>query len=121
MREGPGRASEARAPRFCDDDPRAPSPGRPGTRFQKERPQLVRVPSRSGRRHPRLRFLQSIDAQAFEEVGAQLPGAFSYEILYGDRPPRLTDFWDNAVARDVRQPAVRKVVRVRGEEFVVQG
>lgn len=48
MREGPGRASKARAPRFCDDDPRAPSPGRPGTRSQKERPQLVRVPSRSG-------------------------------------------------------------------------
>jgi hypothetical protein len=59
-----------------------------------------------------------IEARSFEEVGVN-PGAFSYELLYGDRPPRIVDFWDDSVSRGIEQPAVRKVVRVRGEEFVV--
>jgi hypothetical protein len=59
-----------------------------------------------------------IDAKSFDEVGAA-PGAFSYEVLYGDRPPRLSDFWNDEVSREIQQVAVRKVVRVTGEEFVV--
>lgn len=59
-----------------------------------------------------------IEAKSFEEVGA-IPGAFSYETLYGDRPPGLQDFWIEDVSRPIQQLAVRKVVRVRGEEFVV--
>jgi len=59
-----------------------------------------------------------IEAESFDQVGAG-PGAFSYEILYGDRPPFLADFWDDEVASDATQVAVRKVVRIRGEEFVV--
>jgi hypothetical protein len=59
-----------------------------------------------------------IEAKSFEEVGA-VAGAFSYEVLYGDRPPGLVDFWDDKVSRAIEQPAVRKVIRVRGEEFVV--
>jgi hypothetical protein len=61
-----------------------------------------------------------IEAESFEQVGpVQVPGAFSYETLYSARPPYLIDFWNDEVAADVSQPAVRKVVRIRGEEFVV--
>ena len=59
-----------------------------------------------------------IEAKSFEEVGAN-PGAFTYEVLYGERPPRVIDFWDASVSRTVKQASVRKVVRIRGEEFVV--
>jgi hypothetical protein len=59
-----------------------------------------------------------IKADAFEQVG-MVPGAFTYEVLFGERPPFLSDFWSDHVASDVTQPAVRKVVRIRGEEFVV--
>jgi hypothetical protein len=46
---------------------------------------------------------------------------FTYETMFGPRPPRLIDFWDDEVASDIKQPAIRKVIRVRGEEFVVAG
>jgi len=59
-----------------------------------------------------------IEAQNFEQISAPA-GSFTYETLFGDRPPMLSDFWDDAVSRDIEQVAVRKVVRVRGEEFVV--
>ncbi len=62
-----------------------------------------------------------IEAESFEQTGAAMvPGAFSYETLYSARPPYLSDFWDDRVSAEVSQPAVRKVVRIRGEEFVVQ-
>jgi hypothetical protein len=61
-----------------------------------------------------------IEAVTFEQVGpVQVPGAFSYETLYSQRAPLLADFWNDDVAATVSQPAVRKVVRIRGEEFVV--
>jgi hypothetical protein len=61
-----------------------------------------------------------IEATSFEQVGAgMVPGVLSYEAMYSPRPPYLSDFWDDRVAADVSQPAVRKVVRIRGEEFVV--
>jgi hypothetical protein len=61
-----------------------------------------------------------IEAASFEQV---TPGAgfFTYEVSYGDKPPLIPDFWETDVADDVLQPAVRKVVRIRGDEFVVQG
>jgi hypothetical protein len=59
-----------------------------------------------------------IEAKNFEEI-ATPPGSFTYEVLYGERPPRLVDYWDDAVARSVKQAAIRKVVRIKGEEFVV--
>ncbi len=61
-----------------------------------------------------------IEATSFEQTGAgMVPGALSYETLYSPRPPYLADFWDDRVSSEVSQPAVRKVVRIRGEEFVV--
>jgi hypothetical protein len=62
-----------------------------------------------------------IEARSFEEVGAAPATMFSYEILFGLRPPSLTDFWDDSVTRDVQGPSIRRVVRLRGEEFSVQG
>ena len=59
-----------------------------------------------------------IEATSFAQVCAPA-GSFSYEVLYGTRPPLLTDFWNDDVAADVEQLAIRKVVRVRGDEFVV--
>jgi len=59
-----------------------------------------------------------IEAKSFEQVGCP-PGSLPYEILLGDRPPMLSDFWDELVSKEVTQLAVRKVVRVRAEEFVV--
>jgi hypothetical protein len=58
-----------------------------------------------------------IEAKTFEEVGCP-PGSFSYEVLFGERPPLLVDFWSGE-ACDVDQLATRKVIRVRGEEFAV--
>jgi hypothetical protein len=59
-----------------------------------------------------------IEAASFDQVGPTI-NTLSYEVLFGDRPPRLVDFWDDSVASDTRQVAVRKVIRVKGEEFVV--
>lgn len=59
-----------------------------------------------------------IEARNFGEVGCP-PGSLTDEIMYGDRPPRLVDFWDDATSREVQQIAIRKVLRVRGDEFLV--
>jgi len=64
-----------------------------------------------------------LDAQNFEQdVVLSQPQAFlPYEVLYGERPPRLVDFWDDEVSQTVQRPAARKVIRIRADEFVVQG
>ncbi len=59
-----------------------------------------------------------IEAQSFEQIGTSA-GSFTYETLFGERPPKLSDFWDDEVGGSIEQIAVKKVVRVRGEEFVV--
>jgi hypothetical protein len=58
------------------------------------------------------------EAKTFEEISIPV-GGFTYEALFSERPPRLTDFWDDSVTREIDQIATRKVVRIRGEEFVV--
>ncbi len=62
-----------------------------------------------------------LESKTFEEVGANPATMFSYEVLYGDRPPLLGDFWDDSVSADIEQPTIRKAVRLRGEEFSIQG
>jgi len=59
-----------------------------------------------------------IEAQRFEDLSCP-PGSFPYEVLYSSRPPFLTDFWAKGVAADATQLSIRKVVRIRGEEFGV--
>jgi hypothetical protein len=60
-----------------------------------------------------------IDAQSFEETGAARPGFFSYELLYSERPPLVTDFIADEFSVEVPVAAVRKVVRIRAEEFAI--
>jgi hypothetical protein len=61
-----------------------------------------------------------MDAPSFQFI-TSAPGLFDHEVAFSDRAPRLADFWDDSVSADALQPAVRKVVRIRAEEFVVQG
>lgn len=61
-----------------------------------------------------------IEAPSFQFI-TSAPGLFDHEVAFSDRAPRLTDFWDDSVSADALQPAVRKVVRIRAEQFVVQG
>jgi hypothetical protein len=61
-----------------------------------------------------------IEAPTFQFI-TSAPGLFDHEVAFSDRAPKLTDFWDDSVSADVLQPAVRKVVRIRAEQFVVQG
>src|SRR5512132_1695601 len=56
VHEYPKRAPRARQTGRCNDDPFAPSPVRTRARSPKERPELVGVPARSGRRDPRCDF-----------------------------------------------------------------
>jgi hypothetical protein len=61
-----------------------------------------------------------IDAPTFRYV-VPTPGLFDHEIAFSDHAPLLTDFWDDSVSAEARQPAVRKVIRIRAEQFAVQG
>ena len=60
-----------------------------------------------------------IHARTFEETGAGRPGFFGYEQLFGPRPPQLHDFVDDEFSAEVNVRAIRKVVRIRAEEFAV--
>ena len=60
-----------------------------------------------------------VKAQRFEETGAGRPGFFDYELMFGERPPRVTDFVSSEFSFGVKVQAVMKVVRIRAEEFFV--
>src|SRR2546425_3503314 len=63
-----------------------------------------------------------IEARSWKEVvGTAEAGALPYDVLFGDRPPRLIDFWDETVAADGLQPAVRKGVRIRARSSSFPG
>lgn len=61
-----------------------------------------------------------IRARSFQELGAEAPGFFSHELLFGERPPFLSDFLNDSVSVFAHQEVIRKVIRVSAEEFVVQ-
>jgi hypothetical protein len=60
-----------------------------------------------------------IRAKTFEETGAGQPGFFSFETLYGSKPPLVTDFLDSAHAADVEIQANMRVIRIKAEQFFV--
>jgi hypothetical protein len=60
-----------------------------------------------------------VRAKTFEETGAGRPGFFGYEVLYGPRPPRVTDFIDDHLAGTVHVPQMVRVIRLRAEEFSI--
>jgi hypothetical protein len=57
-----------------------------------------------------------IEAQNFPQIGWR-PGMIDQEILMGDHPPRLSDFWDNSVSCFFKRPALRRVYRISMEEL----
>jgi len=61
-----------------------------------------------------------VEARSFEEVVPPGGSFLGYEMLFGDRPPVIADFWDDSVAAEVEQIQLRKVIRIRGDEFMVQ-
>jgi hypothetical protein len=60
-----------------------------------------------------------VRAQNFQQVGAAGDIFFSYELLFGDRPPMLRDFLNDTYSRNTQRRATRKVIRIVGQEFVV--
>ncbi len=60
-----------------------------------------------------------IRARSFEELVPQQAGFFPFEVLFGNKPPMLKDFLDDAVSRSVGRMATRKVVRVLAQDFLV--
>jgi hypothetical protein len=60
-----------------------------------------------------------IHARSFEETGAGRPGFFGYEQLFGATPPQLTDYVSEEFSAEVEVRAIRKVVRLKAEEFAV--
>jgi hypothetical protein len=44
-----------------------------------------------------------------------------YDVLFGPRPPMVTDFWNEAVSAQTTQPVSRKVIRTRADEFAIAG
>lgn len=54
------------------------------------------------------------------ELGSENPAFFRHELLFGTRPPALTDFLNDDVARSVTKPAMRKVIRFSAQEFLVE-
>ena len=61
-----------------------------------------------------------IDAPSFQFI-TSAPGLFDHEVAFSDRAPGLADSGTTPSPPNALQPAVRKVVRIGAEEFVVQG
>lgn len=62
-----------------------------------------------------------VEAKNFEETGAnQQQGHLTHEIMYGDRPPKLSDFWDESVSGEGKVPSRMKIIRLKADEFLAQ-
>ena len=59
-----------------------------------------------------------IYTRTIEELGATEPWFFSEEQLFSDRPPRVMDFLDENLVLRYERTALRKVIRIRVEEFL---
>ncbi|HEY6251129.1 MAG TPA: hypothetical protein VI685_14310 [Candidatus Angelobacter sp.] len=62
-------------------------------------------------------FLRAANVLQF---GGIAPQFFISDILFGSRPPFLTDFLDDNLAATVTRPASGKVIRIVAQEFSVQ-
>jgi len=61
-----------------------------------------------------------IRAGDFAEIGTAETGSIPYDILFGDRPPLISDFLADSVSRTVVRTSQTKLVRVAAAEFVVE-
>jgi len=57
------------------------------------------------------------DVQDFGEVGAMNPAFFPRELLMSEAPPVLQDFLNDEVAIDVKMRPLRRVIRIRVDDF----
>jgi hypothetical protein len=62
-------------------------------------------------------FMRTAD---FSETGGARPGLIPYETLFGDRPPMVSDFLDESIAKAVTREAELNFIRVTAAQFVVQ-
>jgi hypothetical protein len=62
-------------------------------------------------------FVRTAD---FSETGATRPGLIPYKTLFGDRPPMVSDFLDESVAKEANRASELNLIRVTAAEFVVQ-
>ncbi len=60
-----------------------------------------------------------VRARSLAELGAVGSQFFGEEVLFGERPPRVSDFLDPALTVDYERPATVTTLRVRMEEFVM--
>lgn len=60
-----------------------------------------------------------IEAQNIDQIGFR-PGLFPPTIIYGDKPPLLTDFLDESVSREIMLTPHRKAILIEGKEIVIK-
>jgi hypothetical protein len=58
-----------------------------------------------------------IEAPTYESIARPGCGFFAYDVGAGAVPPLVVDFWDETVAVESLQPALKKIVRLRADEF----
>jgi hypothetical protein len=56
----------------------------------------------------------------FAEIGSIAPGSFPFEILFGDRPPFLTDFLDDSLAKTARRATQQRILHIAASQFAVE-
>jgi len=59
-----------------------------------------------------------VDFATWENMGIA-PGMISRDVVLGDRPPLLGDFWNDGVSADGVTAVVRKLVRITASDFAV--
>jgi hypothetical protein len=62
-----------------------------------------------------------IRAKSMDEIGAGEAHMFNQETLFGDNPPFVTDYWDEEVSGSIALKRIQRIVRLRFDEFVVEG
>jgi hypothetical protein len=62
-----------------------------------------------------------LEVQDPNQVGHHQPGMFRPEILFGELPPRLRDFWDGTVSCDSYYLAKRRSTLSKYEMYRYQG
>jgi len=61
-----------------------------------------------------------IRAQNVGQFGWNATSFFRWDVIYGPRPPFLTDFLDDGVAENTQRPVAGKVIRITAQEFGIQ-
>lgn len=59
-----------------------------------------------------------VDFATWENMGVA-PGMISRDVVLGDRPPLLGDFWNDDVSADGLMSVIRKLVRITASDFAV--